>query len=309
MATGIIVLVVIMLLAVAWGIHGLFGIPGVPTGKRWLLLLLGKRLPISIGEGLTWLPRWLCSKFEYDIREEEFRVIADNMPGIPATENITLTDGIEVFFRNLTVYYEIGHEEKPFTGWRRIFNLFGWVQDDVLYRYSSVRNEDMLNRIPQSALEGLRMYGPTFNVQELLGISLNGLDVEPPNREKINTSRAEIANRLLEHLKPIGLEWGVIIKRVVVGDIDPNERMKASLEAKGAALLNMQVVMVESNTQVQRAMIVLKNGGIEKPTHEELLSTIERLTVLDNQRIAAQTGGNFGRFAQNLVNLTDNALS
>lgn len=283
-------------LLTAWGLRS------VPAGKQWLPVIFGKRIPKRLTEGLVWLPRWLFQYEEFDITEEEFHVLNDNKPGVQQNETIMTSNGVEVVVRSVVGYFTIARKDPD--GKRSWLRFLGWQSGYLLLAYSQVRGQDVINRVPPIILNGLRMLIPTYSFQELLGLSIDGLDMPPADRETIRTNRSSLQDQLIELALKHAQVWGLTITRITVGDIDPNKDLKQALQLKAKALLQRTALLIESDADAQRAKIVLKAGGNENPKPDELMDAIVRLRTLDNQRIAAENGGNLGRLAQNLVEVT-----
>lgn len=306
MLIGIFVIIALT----AWGIRGLIpGIPGVPTGKRWLILFLGKRLPWSVGEGICWLPHGLFSYLEFDILEEEFPVIADDLPDPKRFETIVTNNGVEVVIRNVTVFYHIAYEDTDTTAskwhWLR---FLGWQYSQTLYDFSKVKNEDLKNRLPLFTQQALRLVIPTFSYQELLGISLEGTDVAPPNREASVQTRASAETLITDYCRERALRIGVVITSINIGDIDPNVAMQKAREEKAIALVRMQAALVQTTQIVEQAKILLTAGGVTTPSYEQIMHTVSRLFVLDNQKIAAEKTGDIGHILQKFAGIVPTAV-
>lgn len=291
-------------LLTAWGLRS------VPAGQQWLVKLFGRRLPYRLAEGLVWLPRWpkwFCDFEVYDIREEEFHVLADHLPPGSQRETIMTTNGVEVVVRGVVGYYAIAR--KDLDGRRSWLRFLGWQSGELLLAYSQVRDQDVINRIPPLIRSGLRTLVSTFSVEELLGLSIDGLGLPPANREAVAASRSTLQDKLTELAREQASAWGLHITRITVGDIDPNDAMKRHLQLKAEALLEAQAAVIATDAYTQRAKVMLKAGGIETPSFDQLQQVIVQLMTLDNQRIAAENSGNLGRVVQNLVDVTGRAVA
>lgn len=294
--------IVILVLLVAWGLRI------VPKGKQWLPIFLGKRLDKRYPEGLVWLPRWIFTYEEYDIREQEFYALDDSLKG-RQQETIMTTNGVEVIVRKVIVYYSISRQDgTEFTGWRKILRFFGCKPGMLLFKFSQVGGQDALNRLPQIVLQGLRTLIPPFRFQDLLGLSIEGLDAPVQNLDSIINSRTELQDRLTKLCAGQAESWGLEIHRVVVDDIDPNDDMKAALQAKARALAEKQAALVHVSAFVEQSLAILIAAGVDKPGPTELLDVYTRIRSLDNAQLAAIKTGDLGMIFQNVVQKTAAAI-
>ncbi len=286
-------------LVIAWGLRS------VPAGMQWLPKIFGRRLPKRLYEGLVWLPRWPKWLFDfeaYDGREEEFYILADDLPEGSKRETIMTSNGIMVVVRGVIGYYTISRKDPD--GKRSWLRFLGWHPGELLLAYSQVRNQDVVNRIPPLIRSSLRELIPTFSIEELLGLSVDGMGVPPANRETIAASRSTLQSTLTERARSAAEIWGLTVTRIVVGDIDPNDAMVAHLQLKANAQLEAQAAIIGTDAMTKRAIQILKAGKDIEPDPTEVRSLVLELMQLDNQRIAAENSGNLGRVVQNLVAAT-----
>lgn len=285
---------------VAWGIQS------VPAGMQWLPKLFGRRLPYRLTEGLVWLPRWprwFFDKEVCDIREEEFHILGDQLPDGSKRETIMTTNGVEVVVRGVVGYYTIARQDPD--GKRSWLRFLGWQSGTLLLAYSQVRNQDVINRVPPTIRSSLRTLIQTFSFQEILGLSIEGMDMPAADRESIRTSRNVLQDELTTIARKQAEVWGLYVTRIIVGDIDPNDELKKVLQLKAKALLEKTAAIIQTSALVEQAMVIHKRtSDVENPTHAQLMATIRELYQLKNQQIAAENGGNIGRVVQNLVDLT-----
>jgi len=300
----LIFLLLFLALLVAWGLRS------VPAGKQWLVKIFGRRFPKRLPEGLVWLPRWPKSLFdyeEYDIREEEFYILSDQLDTPFRRETITTTNGVEVVVRGVVGYYTIARKDPD--GKRSWLRFLGWQSGQTLLVYSQVHDQDVINLIPPLIRSGLRALVPTFSIEELLGLSIDGLGLPPANRSAIAASRSTLQEQLTNLAREQAVLWGLHVTRIIVGDIDPNDAMKKHLQMKANALLEAQAAVIATDAYTRRAILILKAEQDIVPPPDQVRALVLELIALDNQRIAAENSGNLGRVVQNLVDMTGRAVA
>ncbi len=300
----LLILLTFIALLVAWGLRS------VPAGKQWLLKIFGRRLPIRLCEGLVWMPRWpkwLFDYEEYDIREEEFYILSDQLEPAFRRETIMTTNGVEVVVRGVVGYYTIARKDPD--GKRSWLRFLGWQSGHLLLAYSQVREQDVINRIPPLIRSGLRTLVPTYSVEELLGLSIDGLGLPPASRDAIAASRSTLQEQLTKLAREQAALWGLYVTRITVGDIDPNDAMKKHLQLKANALLEAQAAVIATDAYTRRAILILKAEQDIVPPPDQVRALVLELITLDNQRIAAENSGNLGRVVQNLVDVTGRAMA
>ncbi len=272
-------------LLVAWGIRF------VPSQKQWLPIFLGKRLHIRLLEGPVWLPRWLYTYTEVPITENELVVLRDDQEPGRQSETIMTTNGVMVEIRNVSVFWSIKRQDdQPFKGWRKILSLLGWHPGNQLFDFTQIGDKIFTERIKTITLQEQRKHVQVYSFQELLGITLEGLDMPAADRDKVIATRSELHLKIAVAVNQETNRWGAEIYRVSIGDIDPDPVIKKALEEKTQALGHKMQVMVRLSADLERVKQLLELAN-QPATSENIMKAYELIRSLDNNRIGNEQLG------------------
>jgi len=259
---SIILFIVIIAAIVAVGIRI------VPANTQWEPVFLGKRLPKRLTEGLVWLPRGVFDKIEVSTIGQQLDILAkkrdytlpdDNAPTNEAphqtVETILCPDGngngaALVYVSNVAAHYHVLKTEPgKLQGFWKFFWLAGWQPGEYLLAYTSVKPEDIQERITNVVLNALRSILGAYPYQKLTNLNLKIGDklVDPSERLMI---REEINRLLLEKANSILMTYGIVITDIPIGDLDPDPSIIAAQQALSAARLQKEQVEIANSAIV-----------------------------------------------------------
>ena len=287
------ILIFLLLILAAWGIKF------VPPYKQWQPILFGARLPYRLTEGVVWLPRWLFKYKEYPITEDQIIVLRDDQPAGRTQETIMTNNGVMAIIKNVSAFWYIKRsDDQPFSGWRKILRYIGWKPGQSLYNYTQIQDHIFTERVIQITLQELRKIIQTYPFQQLLGLILEGFESPSIDRETIIQTRSELNEKLKIAVNKETSQWGVEIRSILVGDIDPDETIKKAVEERNQALGHKQQTLVRMSADLERVKQVFELTK-EEPTLENIVKVYATIRGLDNNRISAEQLGLLGDVLRN----------
>jgi hypothetical protein len=299
---AILFILFFLLLAVA----GL-GYREVPQNVQRLIVFRGKRLNWCLKEGPGWLLRWVFDFMPVDMLEKRKVVLEKRREFIEPNEDvksheapqqteetISTPDGegvgssFVIVSNVVALYHVIRDETESPRGFQRFLRLIGWHRATSLLKYTSINPLEIESRLANIILGHLRLILSNYPYQLITNLNLRVGD-KLQDDEKRLAIRRKIEVDLLAAVNADVSEWGIIVTRIPIGDIDPDKAIMDALEALSAARYQKERVNIAMSANVEMAM-QLFNAADHKPTAADMLQAYALIKSLENQGRASESG-------------------
>jgi regulator of protease activity HflC (stomatin/prohibitin superfamily) len=315
---GYLIFPIILIIAI-----GAAGYREVKSNTRWVPIFRTRRLEYFIGEGPTWLLRFIFDKIAVDMKEKLLVVLekkkeltnpnddaVSHEPAHQVGESIMTRDANKhgagyVIVSNVTAFYHpVRDEEVVPQGFQKLLRLLGWHQGKGLHAFTSIELAEVESRIAKTILDELRLILGSYPYQYITNLDFI-VDGREMTREERLAIRKKISDDLLIAVNAKVKLWGVVVTSIPIGDIDPEQRIADALQSLSAQAYENEQQVMANEAIVTQAKQVHTACGDEKPVLNEFRETMSMLMRRSNERIAAEHNGNAGRLVQNLVDTAE----